>query len=267
MSDFIYIKQGFRLILFLLGILLIKTSCSKGDNQADEESNINNIYECNLNLDSMDFTFGIHYDNPEKYLTPGEQSGLSKENLIIIKNAIGTTKNNINDVLKVCHWINQNFSFENAGGGMAGVNTVNELFEIRTFYGCHSLALIISSVIRGLGIPTVMIETVDIQWAYDYRSGNTDYFAGHVMSEVYINDKWILLDNNCTYVEEYNYKNPYISTMNQKEKGLFVFAKGVDVWDYGGKNISYTHEKMVEFSNNLVCFEDLLFTEKYKWNN
>ena len=112
---------------------------------------------------------------------------------------------------------------------MAGNNTVDELFEIKNFYGCHSQALIISSILREFGFPVVMIETASVQWGYDYHAGAIEYFAGHVMSEIYVDNKWILLDNNCTYVEEYDNNNPFISSISQQDD-YFVFAKGVDIW-------------------------------------
>lgn len=222
--------------------------------------------ECSFSTDTLDFTFGIDYDHPEKYLVPGEESDLSTENFEMVQDAIGTPSADIDGIMNVCHWINQNFTFINAGGTMAGVNTVDELFAIKTFYGCHSLALIISSVLREFGFPAVMIETVDVQWGYDYRSGSVEYFSGHVMSEIYVNNKWILLDNNCTYVEGYDYTNPYISVMNSSNGGLFVFAKGIDIWDYNDKSDSFTNEKMEYFSYYINCFEDLFYTVNYKWN-
>ncbi len=222
---------------------------------------------CKFDADTIDFTFGLDYDHPEKYLIPGEQSDLSVANLEMVRSAVGTPDADIGDILQVCHWINQNFTYEDAGGAMAGVNTVDELFENKTFYGCHSLALIISSVLREFGIPAVMIETADVQWGYDFRSGSVEYFAGHVMSEVYLNDKWILLDNNCTYVDEYDYTNPYISMTYSNQGGLFVFAKGVDIWDYSGGDDSFTDEKMLDFSYNIHCYEDLFNTADYEWND
>lgn len=222
---------------------------------------------CKFDVDTMDFTFGIDYDDPAKYLVPGEESDLSDDNLKIVRDAIGTPSANIDGIMQVCHWINQNFTFSNAGGAMAGENTVDELFEIRTFYGCHSLALIISSVLREFGFPAVMIETADVQWGYDFRAGTVDYFAGHVMSEIYVNNKWILLDNNCTYVSEYDCTNPFISMEYSNQGGLFVFAKGVDIWDYRGGNELLTDEKLLDFSNNVHCYEDLFNTTDYDWNN
>ncbi|HOP02856.1 MAG TPA: hypothetical protein PL017_05160 [Tenuifilaceae bacterium] len=251
--------KTFRTISYVLIISLFLFSCDLGD--------LFDPYDCNVDIDELDFTFGIDYSHPEVYLVPGEQSDLTNENFEAVTSAVGTSVEDIDDVLRVCHWINQNFTFENAGGSMAGVNTADELFEIRTFYGCHSLALIISSVLRKYGVPAVMIETADIQWAYDYRDGATDYFKGHVMSEIFLNGSWILLDNNCTYVDEYQYDNPYISVQNPDEKGLFVFAKGVDIWDYRNGNDNFTYDKMIDFSANLSCYDELFYTVTYTWEN
>ena len=38
----------------------------------------------------MDFTFGIDYDDPAKYLVQGEESDLSDNNLKIVRDAIGS---------------------------------------------------------------------------------------------------------------------------------------------------------------------------------
>ena len=127
------------------------------------------------------------------------------------------------------------------------------------------LALIISSVLREFGFPAVMIETADVQWGYNYHAGTTQNFAGHVMSEVFVEDKWILLDNNGTYIEEYDCHNPFISKMYRSNTGYFVFAKGVDIWDYNGKDDSFTYENMVFFSDNIYCFEEMFYTVSYSW--
>ena len=222
--------------------------------------------ECKIDIDTIDFSFGIDYNDTIKYLIPGEQSDLNDIYLEEIQNIIGTPGNNIEDILIVCQWINQNFTFINAGGSMIGKNTVDELFEIKTFYGCHSLALIISSVLRGFGFPAIIIETADVQWGYDHNAGTVEHFAGHVMSEIYVENKWILLDNNCAYVEEYEAMNPFIPE-SQPLNAYFVFAKGIDTWDYSGKDDSFTHNKLVFFSENIYCFEKMFNTVSYNWSN
>lgn len=246
--------------IILISILLLSISCSK-----DELTKI--LEECKIDINAIDFTFGIDYGNPEKYLIPGEQSDLNDTYLEEIRNEVGAPSVSIDFILQVCHWINQNFTFENAGGTMIGKNTVDELYEMKTFYGCHSLSLLISSVIREFGFPAVMIETANVNWGYAYHAGNVQYFSGHVMSEIYVENKWILLDNNCTYVEEYDPLNPFISAMYSWQDDYFVYAKGIDTWDYSERDESFTHDSMIFFAENIICFEDMFNTVDYQWSN
>jgi len=221
--------------------------------------------ECKIDIGTIDFSFGIDYEDRDKFLIPGEESDLSDNYLEEVRNAIGTPEDNMDGILRVCHWVNQQFDFEDAGGAMAGKNTVDELWKIKTFYGCHSLSLIISSVLREFGFPAIMIETADVQWGYNYHDGTTTNFSGHVMSEIYVGGKWILLDNNCTYIEDYDPTNPFISKMHRPTAGYFVFAKGVDIWEYSGKGEDFTYDNMIFFSDNIYCFEGMFYTVSYSW--
>lgn len=238
-------------------LLLILHACKR-----DEEPEIDR--ECHVDISTLDFSFGIDYKDPAKHLIPGEQSNLKDSYLEEIREAVGEPEDSIAYLLTICTWINQNFTFENAGGSMIGKPAVDELYESKTFYGCHSQALLVSSILREFGFPAVMIETADVQWAFDYHAGYTESFRGHVMSEIHVEGKWILLDNDGTYVEDYNCRDPFISTRHPS-KGLFVFAKGTDTWDYSGKDESFTYEMMIFFSDNIYCFEHMLGTVDYDW--
>jgi hypothetical protein len=251
-------KSIFSLLIFLL----ITLSCKNTNNVTD---NNENDYPCNVNMENYDYSFGIAYNNPQLYLTPGTQSDLNDEYLEEIRRTIGTPEYSILGILNVCDWFNHNFTFDNAGGGMIGKRTVNELYESKTFYGCHSAALVILSILREFGFPTVMIETASVEWAYDYYNGDTQSFGGHVMTEVYVLEKWILLDNNGTFVEDYDCMNPFISTIDNQ--GLFTYAKGKDMWDYGVQEPSDTHSMMVNFSDNIGCFDDKFNSVDYEWGN
>ena len=251
-------KSIFSFLLFFL----IALSCKNSDNVLD---NNEKDYPCNLNMENYDYSFGVQYDNSQLYLTPGTQSDLNDEYFEEIEIIIGTPSNTIPGIITVCDWFNHNFTFENAGGNMIGQKSVNELYESKTFYGCHSAALIISSILREFGFPTVMIETASVEWAYDYFDGVTQSFEGHVMTEVYVLEKWILLDNNGTFVEDYDCMNPFISTIDNQ--GLFTYAKGKDIWDYGVRDPSDTHNMMINFSDNVGCFEDKFNSVNYEWEN
>ena len=246
-----------RITVLLTFLLLLLCNCSR-DSEPEVEQ------ECQIDISIYDYTFGINHDDPGPFLIPGEQSNLTPFYRQEIREAVGDPEDSIVYILKLCDWVNQNFTFENAGGGMIGIPTVNELFEAKTFYGCHSEALLISSIIRAFGFPAVMIETADVQWAYDYHEGRTESFAGHVMSEILVEGKWILLDNNGSYVEEYDPRDPFIST-RFPSRGLFVFAKGIDTWDYSGRDENFTYDKLIFFSDNIYCFEEMFNTNDYDW--
>lgn len=250
-------KNLFFIALF--SFVFVYFSCNKKNIQDEPIA-------CKINIDSLDFTFQIDYQNPEQYLLPGEQSDLSEQYFDEVRIGLGDTLSDMEGVLLICHWINQNFTFENAGGAMIGVNSVDELFQAKAFYGCHSLSLLISSVLRQYGYPAIMIETAGIDWAYQFQAGAIEYFSGHVMTEVYVNDKWILLDNNCRYLVDYDPLNPFIPLRNQIEAtGYFVFAKGTDIWQYTDRNTAFTSENLIFFSENVQCFEPLFYTAQYNW--
>ena len=111
-------------------------------------------------------------------------------------------------------------------------------------------------------IRLILIEIDSIQ----YNAGQIQHFEGHVMSEIYIDNKWILLDNNCTYIEEYDPTNPFISTFVQSEGGYFAFGKGIDIWDYTKKDDEFTWKQMVFLSDNVYCFDEMFNTVTYDWS-
>lgn len=246
------------LFLFLLAALI---GCEKDDEPEMDYST------CNLDMETFDSTYGIDYSNPPKYLSPGEQSEINESLFQEIRDSIGTVPHNLTGVLKVCHWINR--TFKKVNGKDIGNKTIMQLYAVRSIYDSHSAALIISGTLRKFGFPTVMIETASVQWAYDYRMGDKSMYNFHVMSEVYVNDKWILLDNNCTFVSDYDPENPFIPAMNKNlyPRGLFAYAKAHDTWGYDVRREIDTHEKMINLADNFICFENMLDSAEYVWKN
>jgi len=114
-----------------------------------------------------------------------------------------------------------------------------------------------------------MVETASIKWAYDYRLGDRGMYDVRVMVEVYVDEHWILIDNNCTFVSDYNPENPFIPAMNKTiyPQGLFVYAKARDTWGYGVRNENDTYRKITHFANNILCFDSLFDNVEYTWKN
>ena len=86
------------------------------------------------------------------------------------------------------------------------------------------------------------------------------------MTEVFVEGQWILLDNNCKYVKDYDYTNPYIQQIMPSQKGWFVLGKGFDTWDYSNRSEDFTRTEMKFFSDNVFCYEELFYTVVYNWD-
>lgn len=220
---------------------------------------------CKIDMSTYDISFGIDYSNPENYTSPGDMSNLSDTYFNEIRSQIGSPTFDISGIKLIYNWFYNSFTFQNAGGNMIGQKTIDQLYESKVFYGCHSASLILSSILREFGFPAIMIETADIQWAYDYSNGTAQFFKGHVMSEIYVEDKWILLDINGKYVDTYDPLDPFIRMTDGS--ALFVYTKGIDIWDYGVFNELDTHNLMIDFSNNLICYSFMFSSNNYQWKN
>ncbi len=242
-------------------ILFLIFGCEQDDGTIQIDST------CNLNMDDFDYSFGIDYSNPEQYLIPGEQSDLDTVLFREVADSIGEVSHTIYGMLKVCHWIDRNFQQNNAVN--MGIKTIDELVAGRITYDSHSTALVVSGILRKFGFPAVMVETASVNWAYEYRGGVPSGYNIHVMSEIYVDEKWVLLDNNCTFVSDYHPQNPFIPAMNKNlwQQGLFVYAKGKDSWDYGVKEKTDSENKITVFASQLPCFEPLLNSVEYTWKN
>lgn len=228
------------------------------------------VSRCERYLDLYDPTFGIDRTNPSDYLIPGAQSDLDSSYFQQVKNSLGEVAITVQGAKSVAYWVGQHFTFVNKGGSMIGVLTVDQHFEKMEFYGCHSQALIISSILRSYGFPSLLVETASVKWAKDYAIDPNTPFIGHVMTEVCIQGQWMLLDNNGAIVQVYEYDTPFIdtrtSTLSQPApEGLFAIGKGLDHWDYGVTGSWDTHELMVGYSMYDDCLESYTEDLDYLW--
>jgi hypothetical protein len=217
------------------------------------------------------FVFGIDYANPNLYLCPGEQSDLKDEYVNIVSSETGVPINNptMANLTKIFQWYIDHFTSYAGGGALIGKVTANQIFETHLISGCHDASLIISSLLRKFGFPAVMIDTASIQWAFDYHNGLTQSFVGHVLSEIYVDSKWILLDTNGAYISNYNPYNPYIPPLNPGYSptpiGLYVMLKGIDTWGYGIRSPDDLRVVMIDFADKVKSTCSILSDPGYHW--
>ncbi len=62
--------------------------------------------------------------------------------------------------------------------------------------GCADHAVVFGALARASGIPCVWVKTMDIDWIREFRAnhGKCRSWRGHVFLEVYLHDRWMLLD-------------------------------------------------------------------------
>ena len=177
--------------------------------------------------------FGIDYAHPEKYRAQGEQTRLSNPRLF---DALRGKPPSIAHLGEIYFWIKREFTTWTAGGATIGAVTTDQLFQSRRLGGCHDWGLVYASIARDLGYPVVMIDTAGIAWAKGFLAGKKSPYLGHVFVEVFVADKWVLVDStNNWYVEgDYDPANAIIPLkMGDETEGLFVMRKGADTWGYG----------------------------------
>lgn len=196
----------------------------------------------------LDFNIGIDYSRPEKHLKHGLKTTLNDRNLDFIKSELGDLSKDLSSIKQLYEWIRAKFELKAAGGKTIGTSSTNEIIDNGVIGGCHDFGLLISSILRYNDIPCIMVDTASISWA----TGKSR-FAGHVFLEVYINDKWILLDSVQQFmVDEYDKDNPIIPiALKENIEGYFVMLKGIDTHDYGINSLNDLKAHMIKCADFL----------------
>ncbi|MBD3181421.1 hypothetical protein GF312_03955 [Candidatus Poribacteria bacterium] len=206
-------------------------------------------WECDVEEQENDYqpaaaeygiAFGIDYANPNKYLIQGKQSKISDHTIL---KTLYSNKKNLDNLGNIYHWLKDEFTSYSAGGKTIGKVTAEELLEKMSLGGCHDYALVYSAVAREIGYPAVMIRTSSIVWIKSFKTDEEEARPriGHVFVEVYLDNRWILIDptNGWYFDEGYDPANPVIplrgNIAGQTEEiyGFYVEKKGFDIWDMG----------------------------------
>jgi hypothetical protein len=74
-------------------------------------------------------------------------------------------------------------------------HTFDEIVERGEYGGCAAHALVYGALARALGIPTVWVKSMDVEWIRAFREGpEPQTWSGHVFLEVHDGSRWVLLD-------------------------------------------------------------------------
>ncbi|MCF8061774.1 MAG: transglutaminase domain-containing protein [Deltaproteobacteria bacterium] len=106
--------------------------------------------------------------------------------------------------------------------------TADELFAGRVLCGCSDFALVQIALFRALGIPARMVITCNVDWIHVYRRDGVSMAEGHSFIEVYLEDRWHLVDSTYRWLfSDYDPKAPFYP------HGEIFCRRGMDFWDMG----------------------------------
>ncbi len=124
--------------------------------------------------------------------------------------------------------------------------TAAALFKARTYSGCGDWGLLLASLFRAAGLPTVFVEAVQKDWAQARQAkSRVRGYRGHVFLEVHTSKGWVVVDSTKPYLwQKYDPKEKNLP------RGYYVMAKGYDPWDIGIHNKFQLHWVMDRFVEN-----------------
>ena len=195
----------------------------------------------------------IDYSSPEKYLVNVEQSAITSDYIKIIRDNLSVNQTDYSGIVKVLMFKDRYFTSYSGGGAYIGKLTINDLFRDKKLSGCHDHALVVAGVLRFLGYPVVMVDCADINWAQNYPKNPDSGFIGHVFLEVFVENKWILLDPTGGFFSTvYDHDSPVIRTQYKAAVSEFyVIFKGLDTNEYGIFTSDELNDNLKAFANNL----------------
>ncbi len=180
--------------------------------------------------------FGIDYSHPETYLAQGVQSKISDPAQLGGLRGRGPSLTHLGEIYKLIH----TYETYSSGGATIGKATANQILSNRRLSGCHDFALIFSAIAREVGYPTVMVDTADAGWVTRFQKGESGPHVGHVFVEVFLVDRWILVNPTDGHYVEHGYdpangafRQPGGGYYGGASTGYLVLRKGVDTQGYG----------------------------------
>lgn len=129
-------------------------------------------------------TFFYEQNNNNEYLN-------RLRNLYPIDSLISDTKNDMQKVLNILSWVHHQWQHDgmNEPKKSDAISILEEVKEGKNFR-CVEYGIVVSACLNSIGLKsrTLALKTKDV--------ATTQYGAGHVLTEVYLNDikKWVLID-------------------------------------------------------------------------
>ncbi len=133
----------------------------------------------------------INYATPAKYLDFPDSLG----NRASIIDQAGKLKGatDLETVGNVLGWMKTNLKYDDKIA--YAWRNYDDAIREKNYGGCADEGIVCGVLLKGAGIPVVWVKSMDVSWIWDFKKGRPfKSWSGHVWLEVYVNQKWALLD-------------------------------------------------------------------------
>lgn len=161
-------------------------------------------YEPAETIDFSDYQDGPLSALVEGSLTSPSQSAMTDPILSEASSIKGNSRRE--RLYRGMSYIWKRFGYDRAYNNKMFSRTAGELFKSNVLGGCSDYALAEATFFRALGIPSRLVITANVDWVDSYRNNPMSMTTGHTFVEVYLEDRWHLV--NSTYRVLYSDYNP-----------------------------------------------------------
>lgn len=188
---------------------------------------------CALSVDTRyPFDFSRFHDGPlpedvKPYLEGGPQSLITPKVSALAERITGANRRE--RLFKAMRFVWGYFSYDSWLNSLKCKRTAEELYESRVLGGCSDYALAECTLFRAVGIPARLVVTANVDWIHQYRQDDLAMAEGHCFVEVYLEDRWHLVDS--TYRWLFSGYKPGGAVWFPH--GECFCRRGKDFWDMG----------------------------------
>ncbi len=222
---------------FFILIALNFTACSITTKVPHQLSDVSRSYDMPIS------------DDISVWLEAGRQSRITPVIARTASQISGLTRRE--RLFKAVDYFWKNFTYDNWYSDKAFTLSADQLFKKKVLGGCSDCALVQVAVFRALQIPARLVLTANVDWMQAYQENDLLISTGHVFIEVYLEDRWYLVDS--TYRLLFSDYNPDTKSYPRRE---YYCIRGRDYWDMGIKDISGLN---IVFSEKALAFEGALY--------
>jgi hypothetical protein len=133
----------------------------------------------------------VDYSAPEKYLEIVDSLGNRDQIVSQAQELKGNS--DLVTIRKVLDWMDINLKYD--PDRAYSWRNFDQAIKEKTYSGCADQGIVCGVLLKGAGIPTIWVKTMDVPWIWDFKKDRKfESWSGHVYLEVYVDGKWMLLN-------------------------------------------------------------------------